>query len=126
MKCPKCQFENQAGAVFCAKCATKLLSVTRTLETTPEGLGKGEIFAGRFELIEELGAGGMGIVYRAYDKKVGEEIALKILHPEIALEETTVDRFRNEIKLARRISHRNVCRMHELHEEGKTLFITME
>ena len=46
-------------------------SVTRTLETTPEGLGKGELFAGRFELIEELGAGGMGIVYRAYDKEVG-------------------------------------------------------
>ena len=101
-------------------------SVTRTLETKPEGLGKGELFAGRFELIEELGAGGMGIVYRAYDKQVGEEIALKILHPEIALDERTVDRFRNEIKLARRISHRNVCRMHELHEDGKQLFITME
>jgi serine/threonine-protein kinase len=123
--------ENPAGAVFCAKCATKLgtgaqFSVTRTLETTPEELGKGKLFAGRFEMIEELGAGGMGIVYRAYDKKVGEEIALKILHPEIALDETTVDRFRNEIKLARKISHRNVCRMHELHKEGKTLFITME
>ena len=101
-------------------------SVTKTLETKPEGLGKGELFAGRFELIEELGAGGMGIVYRAYDKQVGEEIALKILHPEIALDERTVDRFRNEIKLARRISHRNVCRMHELHEDGKQLFITME
>jgi serine/threonine-protein kinase len=136
MKCPKCGFENQAGAVFCAKCATKLgmdaeskgpqVSVTRTLEATPEGLGKGKIFAGRFELIEELGAGGMGIAYRAYDKKVGEEIALKILHPEIAVEARIVDRFRNEIKLARRISHRNVCRLHELHEEGKTLFITME
>ena len=101
-------------------------SITRTLETTPEGLGKGELFAGRFELIEELGAGGMGIVYRAYDKQVGEEIALKILHPEIALDERTVERFRNEIKLARRISHRNVCRMHELHEDGEQLFITME
>jgi serine/threonine protein kinase/tetratricopeptide (TPR) repeat protein len=152
-KCPKCQFKNPAGAVFCAKCATRIrghipdspesgtcpqnskmpspglkgqISATRTLETTPGGLGKGELFAGRFEMIEELGAGGMGIVYRAYDKKVGEEVALKILHPEIALEERTVDRFRNEIKLARRISHRNVCRMHELHEDGKQLFITME
>ena len=102
------------------------ISVTKTLETTPDGLGKGELFAGRFELIEELGAGGMGIVYRAYDKKVGEEIALKLLHPEIALDERTVERFRNEIKLARKISHRNVCRMYELHEDGKTLFITME
>ncbi len=87
-------------------------SVTRTLETKPEGLGKGELFAGRFELIEELGAGGMGAVYRAYDKEVGEEIALKVLHPDIALDERTVDRFRNEIKLARRITHKNVCRMH--------------
>ena len=77
------------------------------------------MFAGRFELIEELGAGGMGIVYRAYDKEVGEEIALKVLHPDIALDEKTVDRFRNEIKLARRITHKNVCRMHELHQDGK-------
>ena len=101
-------------------------SVTRTLETTPEGLGKGELFAGRFELIEELGAGGMGIVYRAYDKEVGEEIALKVLHPDIAVDQKTVERFRNEIKLARRITHKNVCRMHELHQDGKELFITME
>ena len=133
-KCPKCQFDNQAEAVFCAKCGIRLdtvdrearFSATKTLETTPEGLGKGELFAGRFELIEELGAGGMGIVYRAYDKEVGEEIALKVLHPDIAVDEKTVDRFRNEIKLARRITHKNVCRMHELHQEGKELFITME
>jgi serine/threonine protein kinase/tetratricopeptide (TPR) repeat protein len=146
-KCPKCQFENPEGAAYCGKCATRLgtgkressgtggqgadhsnaaFSLTKTLETTPEGLGKGELFAGRFELIEELGAGGMGIVYRAYDKEVGEEIALKVLHPDIALDERTVDRFRNEIKLARRITHKNVCRMHELHQDGKELFITME
>ena len=68
----------------------------------------------------------MGIVYRAYDKEVGEEIALKVLHPDIAVDEKTVDRFRNEIKLARRITHKNVCRMHELHQDGKELFITME
>jgi tetratricopeptide (TPR) repeat protein/TolB-like protein len=129
--CPKCHFDNPEDTTYCGKCGTKFghaaePSLTRTLETSPEGLGKGELFAGRFELIEELGAGGMGIVYRAYDKKVGEEIALKILHPEIALDETTVDRFRNEIKLARRITHKNVCRMHELHQDGKQLFITME
>jgi len=131
VKCPKCQFENPAGTVFCSKCGTKFeatlpSSVTRTLETTPEGLGKGKLFAGRFELIEELGAGGMGQVYRAFDKEIGEEIALKILHPEIALNERTVDRFRNEIKLARKISHRNVCRMFDLHEEAGMFFITME
>jgi len=138
-KCPKCQSENPETQPLCGTCGTRLetaangaggtrspLSVTRTLETSPEGLGKGEIYAGRFELIEELGAGGMGIVYRAYDKEIGEEIALKVLNPDIAVDPKTVDRFRNEIKLARRITHKNVCRMHELHQDGKELFITME
>jgi len=131
LNCPKCGFGNPAATSFCGKCGTKFdsapqISMTRTLETKPDGLGKGELFAGRFELIEELGAGGMGIVYRAYDKEVGEEIALKVLHPDIAVDEKTVDRFRNEIKLARKITHKNVCRMHELHQDGKQLFITME
>jgi tetratricopeptide (TPR) repeat protein len=148
MKCPNCRFDNPADAALCEKCGARILrtrtdgdsprsgtvpirkmspnSITKTLETTPEGPGKGKLFAGRFELIEELGAGGMGKVFRAFDKKIGEEIALKVLHSEIALDERTVDRFRNEIKLARRITHKNVCRMHELHEEEKTLFITME
>ncbi|MBP1768991.1 MAG: zinc-ribbon domain, partial [Candidatus Aminicenantes bacterium] len=85
-KCPKCQFDNPPETIYCGECGTRILnsktpspglkdriSVTKTLETTPEGLGKGELFAGRFELIEELGAGGMGIVYRAYDKEIGEE-----------------------------------------------------
>jgi serine/threonine protein kinase/predicted Zn-dependent protease len=154
-ECPICQLENPPGTIFCAKCGARIggdipdspesgtgprnselgtgvkgaypkISVTRTLETTPEGLGKGEIFAGRFELIEELGAGGMGIVYRAYDKEIGEEIALKVLHRDITVDQKTVERFRNEIKLARRITHKNVCRMHELHQDGKQLFITME
>jgi serine/threonine protein kinase/Flp pilus assembly protein TadD len=148
IKCPNCQSENSETQQFCGTCGTRIggistdgdsprtgtvpikktfpNSVTKTLETKPEGLGKGQLFAGRFELIEELGAGGMGIVYRAYDKEVGEEIALKVLHPDIAVDEKTVDRFRNEIKLARRITHKNVCRMHELHQDGKELFITME
>ncbi|MEW5902191.1 MAG: serine/threonine-protein kinase, partial [Acidobacteriota bacterium] len=96
------------------------------METTTDELRRGTLFAGRYEIIEELGAGGMGRVYRAYDKKIEEELALKLIRPEIAAEKRTVERFRNEIKTARKISHKNVCRTHDLHEEGKTLFITME
>jgi serine/threonine protein kinase len=89
-------------------------------------LGQGTIFTNRFEVIEELGAGGMGRVFQVYDKEVGEEVALKVLRPEIALDQRIVERFRNEIKLARKITHKNVCRMHELHQDGERLFITME
>ena len=103
-----------------------IISFTKTLETTTDELTRGVVFAGRYEIIEVLGGGGMGRVYRAFDKKIDEEVALKLIKPEIASERKTVERFRNELKIARKISHPNVCRMHDLNEEGKTLYITME
>jgi serine/threonine protein kinase/Tfp pilus assembly protein PilF len=129
--CPKCGFDNPEDTIYCGKCATRLdstpqISVTRTLETTADELTRGVVFAGRYEIIEELGTGGMGRVYRAFDKKIDEEVALKLLKPEIAADRKTVERFRNELRIARKISHHNVCRMHDLNEEGKTLYITME
>jgi serine/threonine protein kinase/tetratricopeptide (TPR) repeat protein len=133
LKCPKCETVNPADSKFCKECATSLpsfdkpqISVTRTFETTADELARGTLFAGRYEIIEELGAGGMGRVYRAFDKKLDEEVALKFLRPEIGADKRIVDRFRNEIKIARKITHQNVCRMHDLGEEGKTLYITME
>jgi len=102
------------------------VSVTKTLEISADELNRGTLFAGRYEIIEELGAGGMGRVYRAFDKKIEEEVALKLIKPEIATEHRVVERFRNEIKTARKITHKNVCRMHDLGEEGRALFITME
>src|SRR4030066_1830432 len=133
MKCPKCHSENPETKQFCADCGTRLTpagspqaSFTKTLETTTDELARGTLFAGRYEIIEELGAGGMGRVYRAYDKKIEEEAALKLIRPEIAGEKRTVERCRNEIKTARKITHKHVCRTHDLGEEGKALFITME
>ncbi len=89
-------------------------------------LAAGSTFAGRYQVIEELGRGGMGTVYKVLDRKINEEMALKVLRPEIAPNPTAVERFKNELKLARRISHKNVCRLFDLHEESGTLFITME
>ena len=133
MKCPKCGTENQPESKFCRECAAALpdsgqpqISVTRTLELPADELARGTVFAGRYEIIEELGAGGMGRVYRAYDKKIEEEVALKLLKQEVAADRRFVERFRNEIKTARKITHKNVCRTHDLGEEGKSLFITME
>jgi serine/threonine protein kinase/tetratricopeptide (TPR) repeat protein len=89
-------------------------------------LKRGRVFGQRYEVIEELGEGGMGIVYKVFDRKIDEKVALKVLAPEIAGDERTIERFRNELKLARKVSHRNVCRMYDLSEEEKTQFITME
>ena len=100
--------------------------MTKTLETPRETLSRGTLFAGRYEVIEALGVGGMGEVYRVEDKKVGQEVALKLIKPEISANRTTIDRFRNELKTARMISHRHVCRMFDLGEEKGTYFITME
>ena len=138
MKCPNCQTDNPETKSFCADCGTQLgdshaaqkkpipVSVTRTLETPSEELKRGETFAGRYEIIEKLGMGGMGQVFRAYDQKLEEEVALKFLRPEIAADKKKINRFKNEIKIARKIAHRNVCRMYDLNEEGETSFITME
>jgi serine/threonine-protein kinase len=71
VKCPKCGVENTRDSRFCKKCATPFpldkdeVSITKTLETTTDELARGVVFAGRYEIIEELGTGGMGRVYRS-------------------------------------------------------------
>jgi len=143
MKCTKCDFDNTQISRFCSNCGTQLIPVsssekslpldedydnsqTKTLHTPMKRLKRGRVFGGRYEVIEELGEGGMGIVYKVFDRKIEENVALKVLAPEIAGDEKTIERFRNELKLARKVSHRNVCRMYDLSEEEKTQFITME
>jgi serine/threonine-protein kinase len=86
----------------------------------------GTTFARRYQVIEELGRGGMGKVYKVLDTEIKERVALKLLNPEIAADQQTIERFRNELKYARTISHRNVCRMHDLGREEGAYFITME
>jgi serine/threonine protein kinase len=133
MTCPRCRFENPESARACGYCGAELpepgptaFAGTRTLQTPTRDLGRGTTFAGRYEIIEPVGQGGMGTVYKVYDTKLREHVALKLLRPEIAQDGETIERFRNEIRLARRIAHRHVCRMYDLGEEGLTVYITME
>jgi serine/threonine-protein kinase len=87
----------------------------------------GGTFAGRYRIEDVLGSGGMGIVYRAHDQHLDELVALKILRPDaMAADETSVERFKQEIRLARRITHRHVVRTHDLGEHAGVYFITME
>ena len=133
MKCPRCHFDNPDSTSFCGKCGTQLRSsdevfpsVTKTLKTPIRRLEIGSIFAERYEVLSELGKGGMGEVYRVKDQKLDEEMALKVLKPEIAAQKEIIERFKNELKYARKIAHRYVCKMYDLNEDEEILYITME
>jgi len=146
MKCPKCHFDNPSDTRFCGNCAAPLHpaeigghepnspefgivppdSKTETLQAPIKELSTGSTFAGRYQIIEELGKGGMGKVYKVFDTKIKEKIALKLVKPEIASDRETIERFSNELKLARKIRHKNVCGMFDIGEAEGTHFITME
>jgi serine/threonine protein kinase/tetratricopeptide (TPR) repeat protein len=100
--------------------------MTETLQTPVRELTTGSTFAGRYQIIEELGRGGMGRVYKAFDAKIKEKVALKLIKPEVASDKETIERFGNELRLARNISQRNVCRMFDMGEAEGAHFITME
>jgi len=94
-------------------------------------LRPGEVLAGRFRVEGLLGRGGMGEVYSAHDNELRERVALKLLHPDLAAQASFLERFRREIRLARRISHPNVARVFDLvqdrgHALGELNFYIME
>ncbi|HEY1558983.1 MAG TPA: protein kinase [Kofleriaceae bacterium] len=93
--------------------------------TSPPPLGEGdELIAGRYQIVRWLGGGGMGRVYEALDTELDERVALKVLSSGLA--EEAIERFRREVKLTRRIVHRNVARMFDIGEHGGERFLTME
>ena len=133
MNCPRCNHKNPDETNYCGRCGMPLLAEDVTAVYNPDTLkfllqemSRGTIIADRYEVIEELGRGGMGTVYKVFDKKIKEKIALKIIRPEIALNEHTIERFQNELRIARKIIHKNVCRMFDLGEDKNLHFITME
>jgi len=133
VQCPQCRIDNPDTSRFCAECGTQLQQTkdihiysTETLEIPREELIPGSTFAGRYQVIEELGKGGMGKVYKVFDKEINAKVALKLLKPEIAPDKNSIDRFRNELKVARDISHKNICRMYDLGREAGLYYITME
>jgi len=132
-KCAKCGSENPGDTIYCGHCAAPLKPstkdpyvLTETLRAPSEELTTGSTFAGKYQIIEELGKGGMGRVYKALDTEVNEKVALKLIKPEVALDKETIERFRNELKFARKIRHKNVCQMFDLNTSEGIYYITME
>ena len=96
-------------------------------ESSPELLQPGSTIASRFSIERVIGRGGMGVVYLALDTELGERVAIKTLLPEhLTADETAMERFRNEIRLARRIAHRNIVRTHDFGKTEDMYYVTME
>jgi hypothetical protein len=86
----------------------------------------GAIIAGRYRLVTMLGRGGMGEVYRADDLTLDQAVALKFLPESVTAGDERLNQFHNELRIARRVSHKNVCRLYDLGEAGGRRFLTME
>jgi len=120
MNCFSCRADNDPAAKACFACGAPL-------DPALSGLAEGVLFASRFEILGPLGRGGMGMVYRAFDRELGETVAIKVLRPDVARESGRVEhRFRSEIRLARRVRHRNVCSVYGDGEDRGLLYICME
>ncbi len=99
---------------------------TRAVRLPQSELEHGTILAGRYEILQTLGQGGMGAVYKARDLELDRMVALKVIRPDLAKNPAIIDRFKQELRLSQRVTHRNVIRIYDLGEGDGVKFITME
>jgi serine/threonine protein kinase/Tfp pilus assembly protein PilF len=133
MECPKCHAENRDDSRFCSNCAAPLAqtgleaaSLTKTLETPVQVMKPGMVVAGKYRIDEEIGAGGMGIVYKAEDLKLKRSVALKFLPPHLMDSPDLKERFLIEAQAAAALNHPNICVIHEVGEDEARPYIAME
>jgi len=148
MQCPLCQTENPPSAVRCGNCNTPFSVSEATLAGTNAGVTEawtapvgattvnriiergpippGTLLAGRYEILQLLGEGGMGAVYKARDLELERLVAVKLIRPDLASHPEILRRFKQELILARDVTHRNVVRIFDLGQSEGIKFITME
>jgi serine/threonine-protein kinase len=107
--------------------AETVVAKTPTSTTAGAEPRVGQLFAARYEIQGVLGQGGMGVVYRAHDRDLDDAVAIKTLRSEaLSADPSLLDRFKQEIRLARRITHPNILRTHDLGESGGLRYLSME
>ena len=134
MLCPACKTPVPPSARTCPACGTPAPADDRTaiLESAPPDEGEGDTqlrpgtaFGARYRIDKLLGEGGMGAVYKAYDTELGRTVAIKLVRKELATSRQIMQRFKQELLLASKISHKNILRIHDLGEIDGIKFITM-
>src|SRR5487761_344806 len=143
MVCAQCNYENSETSAACAKCGTPLPLNDQTLTTGAQGwsepakdafispaasgqLSPGTVLGDRYEILQLLGQGGMGAVYKARDKELDRIVALKLVRSEFARNPEILRRFKQELILARQVTHKNVIRIFDLGQADGVKFITMD
>ncbi|HXM65857.1 MAG TPA: hypothetical protein VN911_03925, partial [Candidatus Acidoferrum sp.] len=114
-----------ATLVNAARSANRPIRLVKRLKEFPV-LETGDRLAGRYEILQLLGEGGMGAVYKAMDHELGRPVALKLIRPELAANPSILARFKQELLLAHRVTHKNVVRIYDLGDADGVKFITME
>jgi serine/threonine protein kinase len=130
MKCPKCHSDNPDTSRFCGSCSALLAqegqlpdSLKETLATPLFAISRDKLIAGKYRILEEIGHGGMGVVYKAEDLKLKRPVALKFLPPHLMNSPELKERFLIEAQAAAALSHPNICIIHEVGEAEDRLFI---
>jgi eukaryotic-like serine/threonine-protein kinase len=154
MECPACHTENPEDSRYCSRCATPLPwaivggagqpfptrtlatppgqggadlgSLTKTIGTPLPVISRGTLVAGKYKIIDEIGAGGMGVVYKAEDIRLKRDVALKFLPLELSDSQELRQRFLIEAQAAAALSHPNICVIHEVGEDEARPYIAME
>jgi serine/threonine-protein kinase len=131
-KCPQCNSENADSASFCSDCGTQIGTpknipdVTQTLETPFPQLNPGAFLAGRYQIIGEIGKGGMGEVYLAEDTNLKRQVAIKVLPQQFAQDKEWLARFEREARLLASLNHPNIATVHGLEKSNGQQFLVME
>ncbi len=146
MRCARCQSENADSATRCSACGAELpgpappggeaggVANGASAEATAElsatigypRLVQGATIGSRYEVVRLLGSGGMGAVYLVHDRELNRPVALKVLREDAASDPVARERFRREVALASRVTHRNVLRVYDIGEADGVRFVTME